>query len=116
MIDNVLTEFSALAGLTPSQWEEWEFLCKEATDTLSVYVSDEKRQSREFFSACGALCFYKYILILAARGELDTVTTGDMSIKSNANDKISYAKELYFQRIRGLNIALPNNGFYFGSV
>lgn len=74
----------------------------------------DKHNSNEFINACASLCFYKYTIILAARGELDTMSTSDMSIKSNAEDKINYAKMLYCQSMDSLGVVIPENNFYFG--
>ncbi len=110
----ILNQFAVLADITPLESQNWEFLADESIAFLSELTPADKHNCNEFISACASVCFYRYIIIIAARGELDTMSTSDMSIKSNANDKINYAKMIYQQSLNTLGISIPEHNFYFG--
>lgn len=113
-VANVIERFANLSGLSEEEIDKWVYICEDSVEEIRSRLREgisESENSKKLNSAAAALSFYKYVLCISIRDDLNP----ENQYISNPYTK-NLALTLWQEQKEDIANLLYDNNFVFKTI
>lgn len=118
-VQEVLSRFALLAGLTAEESAPWLPVCGEAVQEINGRVKtgvDTVSQSGRLCVLAAAFAFYRYTLYRGSGAGMESFQAGDVTVSSDWQKNVQTAREMWNETAACAADLLQDSGFIFCGV
>ncbi len=118
-LHEIIKKFSIITGLSDEEVSPWTSICEDACLEIRKNLredADEESNSRRLNAAAAALAFYRYVLYCSSGGGVESFTTGEIRVKTDAQTSVKIAYTAWIDAKRSIADILKDEDFMFERI